>query len=88
MENHSTICTKIENIFVNDLSVEVPSRGTDLVDTGLMDSLIFVDLLLNLEQDFLIEVSLDDTEIDDFRTIDSIASFVERKNGVLIEKRP
>ncbi|MGH7529185.1 MAG: acyl carrier protein [Gemmatimonadales bacterium] len=52
---------------------------TDLLDTGLVDSLSFVEFLAQLEQNFGVQVSLDDLEIDRFRTISRIADFVTTK---------
>src|SRR2546430_12286758 len=42
------------------LHLDVPSADTDLVETGLMDSLQFVQLVLHLEEDFGIHISLED----------------------------
>jgi len=63
------------------LHLQVPSLDTDLIDTGLVDSLTFVEFLAQLEKEFGIHVSLEDLEIDHFRTISRIARFVATKNG-------
>jgi acyl carrier protein len=39
---------------------------------------VLVELLLQLEQEFGIDVVMADLEIDDFRTVNSIAAFVTR----------
>ncbi len=76
--------TKLEHriavLFSDKLNVQVPSLETDLIETGLVDSLTFVEFLAHLEQDFGIHVSLEDLEIDHFRTITSIAAFVATKS--------
>src|SRR5947209_12285439 len=79
-----TDSTKVEDriaaLFADRLNVQVPSLETDLIETGLVDSLTFVEFLAHLEQDFGIHVSLEDLEIDHFRTITSIAAFVATKS--------
>lgn len=65
------------------LHVEVPSAETDLIDTALVDSLTFVEFLAHLERRFGIQVSLEDLEIERFRTISRIACFIAAKTGGL-----
>ena len=48
-------------LFAEQLHVEVPSVETDLIDTGLVDSLTFVEFLAQLEAGFGVRVSLEDT---------------------------
>jgi len=85
--------TKLEHriaaLFSDKLNVQVPSLETDLIETGLVDSLTFVEFLAHLEQDFAIHVSLEDLEIDHFRTITSIPAFVATKshNGIRASAR-
>lgn len=69
---HETIVT----IFRNKLDFDVPSAETDLLETGMMDSLKFVELVFNLESEFGMTISMDDLEIDHFRTVANIAQFV------------
>ena len=49
---------------------------TDLIDTGVLDSLALVSLIMELEMTFDFTVSYDDLEVDAFRSILSITSFV------------
>jgi acyl carrier protein len=70
---------RIAALFAGKLNVQVPSFETDLLDTGLVDSLTFVEFLAQLEQEFGIHVSLDDLELDHFRSIARIAGFVATK---------
>lgn len=58
------------------LSLAAPPAKTDLVDTGLLDSLALVTLLFEIEQEFLVQIPLDALEIDDFRTIDRIGELI------------
>jgi D-alanine--poly(phosphoribitol) ligase subunit 2 len=61
---------------VTALLVAPPDRNTDLLDTGLIDSMGLVDLVLGLERQFGITVPLDTIDFDHFRTVARIAAFV------------
>jgi D-alanine--poly(phosphoribitol) ligase subunit 2 len=63
-------------VFSGALHLDVPAFDTDLFDTGVLDSLAFVELLLQLEREFGVTTSVDDLESDNFRSIDNIAEFV------------
>ena len=75
------LCDRIRRIFWHKLNLEVSSIDVDLIDTGVLDSLHLVDLLLHLEREFQTSVSLEDLEIDNFRTIEDIASFIADKKA-------
>ena len=67
---------RITALFVEKLNVEAPSLDADLYETGVLDSIAFVELLVFLEKEFKIKVGLDDIEVDNFRTIRKIVKFV------------
>jgi acyl carrier protein len=71
---------QISTLFAEKLSIQVPSVETDLIESGLVDSLTFVEFLAQLEKEFSIQVSLEDLEIEHFRTISRIASFIASKS--------
>ncbi|HWZ27012.1 MAG TPA: acyl carrier protein [Gemmatimonadales bacterium] len=58
------------------LHVDVPSRETDLIRTGRLDSVGLVDLLLRLERTYGVRVEMEDLEIDQFRSLGTITAFV------------
>ncbi len=66
----------VAGLFRDRLNLEVESADLDLFDSGLLDSMSFVELLVQLEKEFGIAVSVDDVDIDKFRSIDAIAAFV------------
>ena len=78
MSNADRLRERIASWFANDLSVEIPSVDTNLFDTGALDSLAFELLLLHLEHEFGVTMSVDDLEMDHFRSIAQIAEFVAR----------
>lgn len=81
MLDTSALTRQISALFAEKFHLQVPSVETDLLDTGFVDSLMFVEFLAQLEQEFGIRVSHDDLELDRFRTIALIARFVAAKNG-------
>jgi len=78
--------THIRTLVADKLNLDVPTVETDLVDAGMLDSLTLVELLLHLEQDFDMKISLDELEIDQFRSIARIANFVsqQHQNGASV----
>jgi acyl carrier protein len=80
----SNMRERIAGVFSGALQIDVPSFDTDLFDTGVLDSLAFVELLLQLEREFGVTTSVDDLESDNFRSIDSIAEFVRSRTGATV----
>ncbi len=76
MSERDAIERQITKLFLDSLHLEVPSQETDLLATGALDSMGFVELLVRLEESFGIAISLDTVEIDNFRSIKAIAEFV------------
>ena len=58
------------------LNVDVLSPEHDLVEAGILDSLMIVDLVLYFEQTFAVALSLEDLEIENFATVARMAGFV------------
>ena len=74
--------TEVAAVFADVLKIEVPSYDTDLLATGLLDSLGFVDLLLELERRFGMRVSLETIEPENFRSVANIAQFMVAQRKV------
>lgn len=68
---------KVQDIFFDELHIEVPSCDIDLIEEGYLDSARFIELLMILERDLNITVLFDQFEFDNFKTIEQIARFVE-----------
>jgi len=63
------------------LLVEVASPEADLLATGVLDSLTLIQLLVHIEEQFGVKISLDELEIDDLRSVNAITRMVENRNG-------
>jgi D-alanine--poly(phosphoribitol) ligase subunit 2 len=69
----------VQAVFRDELSIEVPGPEVDVIETGLLDSLGLVTLVVELEQRFGIEIPFETLEVDDFRTLNSIVRLVEAR---------
>ena len=85
MARPGSLQQRIQAIFNERLQVEIPAVDIDLFETGLIDSLVFIDLLLALEEEFSMEIALDRVNLDDFRSITRIADFISLQNNPIEE---
>jgi acyl carrier protein len=81
MNHPQLLQEEITGWFADKLHLDVPSAETDLFEIGILDSLKFVELLVQLEQQYGTRVSLDDLDMDNFRSIARIAQYVASRNG-------
>jgi acyl carrier protein len=68
---------RVQRLFVEALNKEAPAVQTDLIEGGLLDSLALVELIFAIEREFGVTIPLEDLEIDSFRSVASIAGFVD-----------
>jgi acyl carrier protein len=52
-----------------------------LFESGIVNSLFAVQLMTFLEKTFSIEVTMDDLDIENFKSINAATAFVVKKNG-------
>ncbi|HTS29768.1 MAG TPA: acyl carrier protein [Bryobacteraceae bacterium] len=69
------MCHEVARFFSERLNMEVSSFDEDLFETGALDSLTFVDLVLYLEQEYGLHIGSDELEPEYFRSIGKIAAF-------------
>src|ERR1700685_1708093 len=81
--NCEALQARLSAVFSQEMHVEVPSVETDLFDSGILDSQRLVELLLHLEQNFNTRIEVEDLEIENFRCIEKIATFILRRQGDL-----
>lgn len=67
---------RISRIFLEHMQLDIPSVDTDLIASGGLDSLAFVDLLLHLERACGVRFHVDDLDIEQFRSIRRIADLM------------
>jgi acyl carrier protein len=81
------VVQQLHQLLREQLTVDVPTPDTDLIDSGLLDSLGLVMLISGLEELFAIELPLDDFDLDRFRTLERIAEYLGSL-GVLEARGP
>ena len=81
MTTEITIIERLGALFTERFHIGAPSADTDLLETGILDSFQFVELLFQLEQHFGLRVSIDDIDIEDLRTLERIARLVAANRG-------
>jgi acyl carrier protein len=62
-----------------ELTIEVPDPDVDVIETGLLDSLGLVTVVYELEQRCGITIPFETLEVDDFRTVRSIARLAQER---------
>ena len=77
MTHDNDIIERLGALFSEQFHIEVPSPDTDLLDSGILDSFQFVELLLQLEQNFNLHFKLDSIDLEDLRTITRISRLVQ-----------
>lgn len=70
---------RISRLLSEKVQIEAFSIESDLVETGLLDSLKLVELMTSLEDEFGITISFDEIELDNFRSVVSIAEYVNQR---------
>lgn len=76
MTDTNAIIQRLGTLFVETFHFEVPSADTDLFESGMLDSLQLVELLVKLEQQFGFRVMIEEIELDDLRTLARLARLV------------
>jgi methoxymalonate biosynthesis acyl carrier protein len=79
MIDHTSLERNIGAIFEQKLHLTVPSADTDLFESGSLDSLSFVELLLQVELEYGIRIPLQDLELTHFRSVRKIATFIKQR---------
>lgn len=74
-ERTVTIEDRILHIFRRKMELDVNPQ-TDVIESGLLDSLSFVTLLASLESEFEIHIDVENLDLDDFRSPRSICRYV------------
>ena len=69
----------VMRILRDSLHLEVDDRSVDLIEGGLLDSLALVELLFELERALRVRLVLEELEVDDFRSVERIARFVNTR---------
>ena len=59
----------------------------NLFETGIINSLFAIQLMTFIEKSFGVEVTMDDLDIENFKSINATTSFVMKKNDYTAQQR-
>lgn len=85
MSSTDALNDRIRSLFVRVLNINPLSDETDLIESGVIDSLALVELLFALEQEFSISLPFDTLDIESFRSIRTIAEHIAMVDGSAAE---
>ena len=71
-----TLIERLGALFVESLHIDAPPPDTDLFESGTIDSLQLVELLLQIERRFGVQIAVENIDLDNLRTLGRIARLV------------
>jgi D-alanine--poly(phosphoribitol) ligase subunit 2 len=77
---------EIEALCLEKVAVRVQSTDQDLFESGLLDSLLLVQLILELERHFQIELPFSELDLSALRSIDEMAVLIARHQSAVAPK--
>src|SRR3954471_23651127 len=80
MPTTDSFAREIQRILADKLLVDVDSPDADLLQGGYLDSVALVQLLMEVEERFGIKLPIEELEIEDFRSVRSLARLVASHN--------
>jgi acyl carrier protein len=82
MQPATGIIRELTALFSEKLFIDVPSPETDLIETGLLDSLQLVQLLLHIEQRLGVCIPLEEVALEDLRSIARLAEVIRARTAL------
>jgi D-alanine--poly(phosphoribitol) ligase subunit 2 len=83
MSQQEQLQRQIADIFAGRFDTRLDSDDVDLLETGIVDSVKIVELVLELEQRFGVSLPFEELEIEDFRTVPRLAERIARTTPAL-----
>lgn len=71
------LVSELNALFLNKLNVRVLTPDTNLLESGLLDSMQIVELRMQIEQQFGLHIDLKGIDFDDFCSFARIARLIE-----------
>ena len=81
MTSRSISLTEVEALFRNRLNLDISSPDDDLIDQGLMDSMLLIELIFNLETYYGITIPIQDLDLDRLRSVRSVTALINDVRG-------
>jgi acyl carrier protein len=77
-----SLVQELQTLFRETLNIDVPSVDADLIESGLLDSLQIVQLLLHIESDLGYRIALDEIDLDDLRSVARLARVIMARTAL------
>jgi acyl carrier protein len=68
---------RLNSLFTEKLNVRVPTPDTDLIGSGVLDSMQIVELIAQIELEFGLRIDLERVDFDDLRSLARIARLID-----------
>lgn len=78
MNQNNSIRTSVTSVVCKTLTIESIAFEEDLFDSGLLDSLSMVQLMVALEEEFGIRIEPEDLDFEDYKSVKSMTEMVNR----------
>lgn len=75
----NAIRMKVHEYILQNISLDDLDDDLEIFNEGLVSSLFAIELMTFIEQNFVIKVTMEDLDIDNFKSVSSITQFVEYK---------
>jgi acyl carrier protein len=82
MQYREALLDDIRSVLRDHLHVLVESPDANLLDAGLVDSIGLVELIIQLEDRFGMVLPMESLELDDLRSINTIADLITRLSSI------
>jgi len=69
---------EIHSVLSRDLNLQVETVESDLIASGVIDSVALVELIPELEARYGVEILLDEVDLEVFRSVTTIAMFISQ----------
>lgn len=80
-EEHPDEKRAIRRFILSSVALRELDDDANLFEAGIVNSLFAVQLMTFVEKTFALEVGADDLDIENFKSVNATAAFVQRRNG-------
>lgn len=71
----------IRDYILENISIQEMDDDFDIFEAGIVNSLFAIELMTFLERAFAIKVTMDDLDMENFKSVNAASQFVRQKQG-------
>jgi acyl carrier protein len=79
--NASSSQEMIRSYILENINAPALADDFDIFEAGIVNSLFAIELMTFLEKSFSIKVTMDDLDMQNFKSVNAASQFVQRKKG-------